>query len=138
MGKTVPVGAALLLDFIGGIEAPRGYNVIYGNNQDKLPKPITQMTIGELIVSGQPMALDLKFQGIRASISVTGQPFAMRLSVCDSQSSGLTLFMLHVWRSVASVARCIRGGSVCLDSFGRLVKWISASVMPPPSSVPAR
>lgn len=25
-------------------------------------------------VSGQPMALDLKFQGIRASISVTGQP----------------------------------------------------------------
>jgi len=27
-----------------------------------------------LTVSGQPMALDLKFQGIRASISVTGQP----------------------------------------------------------------
>jgi len=26
------------------------------------------------IVSGQPMALDLKFQGIRVSISVTGQP----------------------------------------------------------------
>ncbi|HHV70763.1 MAG TPA: hypothetical protein GXX48_24530 [Ochrobactrum intermedium] len=29
---------------------------------------------GETIVSGQPMALDLKFQGIRVSISVTGQP----------------------------------------------------------------
>jgi len=26
------------------------------------------------VVSGQPMALDLTFQGIRASISVTGQP----------------------------------------------------------------
>ena len=49
MDKTVPAGAALLLDFIGGIEAPRGYDVIYGNNQDKLPKPITKMTIGELI-----------------------------------------------------------------------------------------
>ncbi len=49
MDKTVPAGAALLLDFIGGIEAPRGYDVIYGNNQDKLPKPITQMTIGELV-----------------------------------------------------------------------------------------
>lgn len=49
MDKTVPAGAALLLDFIGGIEAPRGYDVIYGNNQGKLPKPITKMTIGELI-----------------------------------------------------------------------------------------
>lgn len=49
MDKTVPAGAALLLDFIGGIEAPRGYNVIYGNNQDKLLKPITHMTIGELV-----------------------------------------------------------------------------------------
>lgn len=49
MDKTVPAGAVLLLDFIGGIEAPRGYDVIYGNNQDKLPKPITQMTLGELV-----------------------------------------------------------------------------------------
>lgn len=49
MDRTVPAGAALLLDFVGGIEAPRGYDVIYGNNQDKLPKPITQMTIGELV-----------------------------------------------------------------------------------------
>jgi hypothetical protein len=31
-----------------------------------------------------------------------------------------------------------RGGSVCLNSFGRLAKWISASIMPPPSLVPAR
>ncbi|MFB9795117.1 type II toxin-antitoxin system HipA family toxin, partial [Shinella granuli] len=26
-----------------------------------------------------------------------------------------------------------RGGSVCLNSFGRFAKWISASIMPPPS-----
>ncbi|TPF74603.1 LysR family transcriptional regulator, partial [Brucella gallinifaecis] len=26
-----------------------------------------------------------------------------------------------------------RGGSVCLNSFGRFVKWISAAIMPPPS-----
>ena len=31
-----------------------------------------------------------------------------------------------------------RGGSVCLHSFGRFSKWISASIMPPPSLVPAR
>jgi hypothetical protein len=29
-------------------------------------------------------------------------------------------------------------GSVCLNSFGRFAKWISASMMPPPSLVPAR
>ncbi|MBB3445486.1 hypothetical protein FHT93_005365, partial [Rhizobium sp. BK379] len=32
----------------------------------------------------------------------------------------------------------LRGGSVCLNSFGRFAKWISASIMPPPSLVPAR
>jgi hypothetical protein len=38
--------------------------------------------------------------------------------------------------AVAKVAHA--GGSVCLNSFGRFVKWISASIMPPPSLVPAR
>jgi hypothetical protein len=28
----------------------------------------------------------------------------------------------------------LRSGSVCLNSFGRFAKWISASVMPPPLS----
>ncbi|CDZ32372.1 Hypothetical protein NGAL_HAMBI1145_11430 [Neorhizobium galegae bv. officinalis] len=32
----------------------------------------------------------------------------------------------------------LRGGSVCLNSFGRFAKWISASIMPPPSLVQAR
>ncbi|WP_180607272.1 hypothetical protein [Agrobacterium vitis] len=31
-----------------------------------------------------------------------------------------------------------RGGSVCLNSSGRFVKWISTLIMPPPSSVSAR
>ncbi len=32
----------------------------------------------------------------------------------------------------------VRAGSVCLNSFGRFAKWISASIMLPPSSVSAR
>ncbi|MDH6229597.1 hypothetical protein M2281_000169 [Mesorhizobium soli] len=43
MDKTVPAGAAMLLGFIGDIEAPKGYGTIYGNNQGKLPKPLTSM-----------------------------------------------------------------------------------------------
>ena len=33
---------------------------------------------------------------------------------------------------VARAAGIHRGGSVCLNSFGRFAKWISASIMPPP------
>lgn len=52
MDRTVPPGAAILLDFIGKIEAPKGYGTIYGNNQGKLSKPLTSMTLGEVIKSG--------------------------------------------------------------------------------------
>jgi len=48
----VPAGAMLLLDFIGGIEAPKGYGTIYGNNQGKLAKPLTSMTLDEVIAAG--------------------------------------------------------------------------------------
>lgn len=36
-----------------------------------------------------------------------------------------------------SSGSALRDGSVCLNSFGRFVKWISASIMLPPSLVPA-
>lgn len=46
--STIPPFARHLLNFIGDIEAPRGYDTIYGNNQDKLAKPVTKMTIAEI------------------------------------------------------------------------------------------
>ena len=53
MDKTVPAGAAILLDFIRKTEVGRvdraSYDVIYGQNQNKLPKPITSMTVGEFV-----------------------------------------------------------------------------------------
>ncbi|MEX3009014.1 hypothetical protein [Hoeflea sp. TYP-13] len=52
MDKTIPAGAAVLLDYIRKTEvgtADRsGYDVIYGHNQGKLPKPVTSMTIDEI------------------------------------------------------------------------------------------
>jgi muramidase (phage lysozyme) len=48
MDRTVPAGAALLLDFIGDTEAPNGYDTIFGNRQTKLYSPITSMTLAEL------------------------------------------------------------------------------------------
>lgn len=48
MDRTIPPAAAQILRFVSSIEAPRGYDTIYGNNQNKLPKPITQMTLDEV------------------------------------------------------------------------------------------
>lgn len=52
MDKTVPKGAALLLDFIGDIEAPQGYDTLYGNNHHKLAKALTKRTVDEVIAAG--------------------------------------------------------------------------------------
>lgn len=53
MDRTAPSGAALLLDFIAqtevGSTGRASYDGIYGHNQGRLSKQITQMTLGELI-----------------------------------------------------------------------------------------
>lgn len=76
MDPTVPRGAALLLDFIGDIEAPRGYQTIYGNNQGKLKKPITSMTLDEVI------AIQPSFHRAYGS-SATGRYQFMRATLQD-------------------------------------------------------
>lgn len=52
MNKVIPPGAALLLDFIYRTEvgkgAPACYNVIFGNRQSRLAKPLTAMTLAEV------------------------------------------------------------------------------------------
>jgi muramidase (phage lysozyme) len=53
MDKTVPPGAAYLLNFIGSIEAPRGYYTLYGNRQDRYPWRLTDLTIGEVLRKGR-------------------------------------------------------------------------------------
>lgn len=49
---TVPAPAKRLLDFIAGYEAPRGYDTVYGNKMSRMPKPITSMTVDEVIAQG--------------------------------------------------------------------------------------
>ncbi len=56
MDPSVPAGAARLLDFVRLIETGRAdrasYDVIYGHNQAKLAKPLTSMTLDEVIAAG--------------------------------------------------------------------------------------
>ncbi|WP_338893931.1 hypothetical protein [Sinorhizobium meliloti] len=53
MDKTVPRGAALLLDFIRETEVGRSdrasYDVIYANKQHKLKQPLTTMNYGDIV-----------------------------------------------------------------------------------------
>ena len=41
--------AKKILDFIGGLEAPQGYDQYFGDNPHAPPKPLTKMTIREVI-----------------------------------------------------------------------------------------
>jgi muramidase (phage lysozyme) len=52
----IPAPARAILDFIRKTEVgdagPAGYGVIYGHNQNRLPKPYTAMTVNEVIAAG--------------------------------------------------------------------------------------
>ncbi|EIZ87152.1 putative transmembrane protein [Methylobacterium sp. GXF4] len=52
MDRTVPAGAALLLNFIAGFEAPKGYDTVYANKMAQMPKPLTSMTLDAVIADG--------------------------------------------------------------------------------------
>jgi hypothetical protein len=51
LNPDVPRGAALLLDFIGNIEAPSGYGTIYRNRQHLLVRPLTEMSLAQVLAS---------------------------------------------------------------------------------------
>lgn len=53
MDKTVPKPAAMLLDFIASKEAPKGYDTVYANRMDRMPKPLTSMTMKEVLDQGK-------------------------------------------------------------------------------------
>jgi hypothetical protein len=87
MDKTVPAGAALLLDFIYRTETskspPGCYEVIYGNRQSALKKPVTQMTLAEIQEAQKTWATKAwaaRFNSTKAS-SATGAAQFMRATL---------------------------------------------------------
>lgn len=88
MDHTVPKGAAILLDFIRkievGTEGREGYDVIYGHNQGKLPKPVTSMTIGEVIDAQRAWTRRFKssatgaYQFMRATLQGLAKELSLR------------------------------------------------------------
>lgn len=89
MDKTVPAGAALLLDFIYRTETSKGppdcYNVIFANRQSALAKPVTQMTLAEVQDAQKTWATKAwaqRFGSTKAS-SATGAPQLMRATLAS-------------------------------------------------------
>lgn len=58
--QATPISGGIngLLGLIGGIEAPQGYNQVYGGSKISPPRPLTSMTVGEV--------LDWQDQSVRA------------------------------------------------------------------------
>ncbi|TXN33876.1 glycoside hydrolase family 104 protein [Methylobacterium sp. WL19] len=88
MDKSVPAGAALLLDFIASYEAPYGYGTIYGNNQNKLPAGITTMRLDDVIAAqkswttkygssacGRYQFMRATLQGLKTELGLSGMEF---------------------------------------------------------------
>ena len=50
---TIPAPAKRLLDFIGSKEAPEGYDTVFGNRMARMPKPLTTMTVDEVVAQGK-------------------------------------------------------------------------------------
>lgn len=50
---SIPAPAKRLLDFIGSKEAPKGYDTVFGNRMARMPKPLTTMTVDEVIAQGK-------------------------------------------------------------------------------------
>ncbi len=100
---------------------------------------------GRISKADGSQSLDLQRDALSAAGVEQNKIYEDRASGSREDRPGLTACLkalrdgdvLVVWK-LDRLGRSLRGGSVCLNSFGRFVKWISAAIMPPPSLVSAR
>lgn len=72
---TASGGLAGLLGLIRSVEAPKGYDQVYGGSRISTPKPLTQMTVGEVrqwqrdsVAAGSPSSAAGGYQIIRKTL----------------------------------------------------------------------
>lgn len=139
MDRTVPRGAAILLDFIREVETGRrgreAYDVIYSHAQDKLPKPITQMTVAELQRhqrSGWPAKSTASgaYQFMRATLGDLRKELRLRDSqVFDPDLQDRLGYHLLKRRGYAG----FMAGRISTTEFGKrlAMEWASLPVLAP-------
>ncbi|OEO32757.1 hypothetical protein VW23_009935 [Devosia insulae DS-56] len=143
MNPNVPHGAAMLLDFIAGLETNRqgqaGYETIIGYRNEKpgaLTRPITEMTLEELLAEQKRWVRNLKapsgaagrYQIIRPTllslIAELGVPLSSKFTPELQDRFGLALLQRRGWSPFAA-------NTLSLQDFGnRLAReWASFPVL---------
>lgn len=136
MHNSVPAGAALLLDFIAGFESNGDYNVIYGHHENKLPAPITSMTLNALLeaqadwgprwgssAAGRYQFMPPTLRGLMQKMQLSGdEPFTP-----DMQD--MLAYQLLKGRGYPRY----RSGALSRDEFGKqlAMEWASLPVLAP-------
>jgi muramidase (phage lysozyme) len=127
MNSNVPPGAAKLLDYIGLLETGRtdasAYEVIVFFKQDKLPKPLTEYTIDELLAAQKTWAKNWKgsaagkYQIIRKTlvglVQQLGIPGSTKFTPDVQDRLGFQLLTNRGWQ--AFVSRQITVGAYALQ-----------------------
>ena len=136
LAKTIPDAARLLLDFIGSIEAPKGYGTIYGNNQNKLKKPLTTMTLGEIVDAGPSWTKRFgssaagRYQFMRATLQGLAAQFPSDIdgsTVLDEDMQDRLAYALLLRRGFADFS----AGRTAMTVFGKALaqEWASFPVL---------
>lgn len=136
MDPSIPRGAAILLDFIGSVEAPNGYDTVYGNNQHRLKTPITKRTVDQIIKAQSDFTR-------RYGSSASGRYQFMRATLKDLKQelglSGSQLFDANLQDRLAFHLLKRRGyedfmaGRISRQEFGKrlAMEWASFPVLAP-------
>lgn len=142
MNSNVPRGAAVLLDYIGGLETarkgPAAYNTVIGHidEKGKLPKPVTEMTLEELLAEQLRWVRNLKqksgaagrYQIIRPTlkslIAELKLPLSAKFTPELQDAFGLALLERRGYRRFVT-------GDLPLKSFGNELakEWASLPVL---------
>ncbi|WP_287959940.1 hypothetical protein [Filomicrobium sp.] len=138
MDRTVPAGAALLLAFVYETETsrtpPECYEVIYAHRQDRLPKPLTRMTVDEVIAAqrtwsrhhgssaaGAPQFIRKTLVGLKEELGLRGS------QVFDSDLQDRLAYHLLIRRGYHQFIN----GEISRTEFGRRLsgEWASFPVL---------
>lgn len=138
MDPTVPAGAAILLDFMRETETgrrdPTAYDTLFGHNERHLPKPLTRMTLDEVIAAGPGWTRAYKssaagaYQFMRATLQDLKAELGLRGSqIFDANLQDRLGYHLLKRRGYAEAV----AGRISAEEFGKrlAMEWASMPVL---------
>ena len=134
MDKSIPAGAALLLDFISQRESNGKYDTIYGNHQLSLATPVTELNLASLIAKQKMWG---NMWGSSAAGRYQFMPATLTGLIKDMGLSGADVFTPDLQDRLAYQLLLRRGykafmaGTMDMSTFGKQLaeEWASLPVL---------